>query len=403
MKHTDCFDKERRSFLRLIGQAGISASLIKASSVLAGVMLARTSEAQSAVPNKHCLVFSGGGCHPTRWFANGSTLPIQSAPLQTQFSRIAMIRNASLSGAGHGVMFHRFNNGSWSQDSFDVNLGRTIGANFPVRYLNLGTTAESNLSREGNAGKPTITSPRAALDILFAGGGTNTGGGTPPRRSVVDLHFAAINSLRTKLGQHELQKLDSHFTAIREIERTLDSGGSTPPPSGSCPQPPNTAVTGFDATAKLQAEIAALALSCNLTASVSVAFGSDSHNHFLDVLGRESHQSHHNQGNNPQAYHDDIAYMASLTRHLLERFDARGLLPTTIVTQVSDMGDADSHGNSNVPMLVAGGGITGGRVVDAGGRTQSELYQTIGLRLRADQSPNGAAYRNWSSATIAGL
>jgi hypothetical protein len=371
--------------------------------VLAGVMLARTSEAQSAVPNKHCLVFSGGGCHPTRWFPSGSTLPIQSAPLQTQFSRIAMLRNASMSGAGHGVMFHRFNNGSWSQDSFDVNLGRTIGANFPVRYLNLGITAEPNLSRELNSGKPTITSPRAALDILFAGGGTNTGGGTPPRRSVVDLHYAAINSLRTKLGQHELQKLDSHFTAIREIEQAIDSGGSTPPPGGSCPQPPNTAVTGFDATVKLHTEIAALALSCNLTASVSIAFGSDSHNHFLDVLGRESHQSHHNQGNRPDAYHEDIAYMAGLTRNLLERFDARGLLPTTIVTQVSDMGDADSHGNSNVPMLVAGGGITGGRVVDAGGRTQSELYQTIGLKLRADQSPNGAAYRNWSSTTIAGL
>jgi hypothetical protein len=219
----------------------------------------------------------------------------------------------------------------------------------------------------------------------------------------VDLHYAAINSLRTKLGQHELQKLDSHFTAIREIEQAIDSGGSTPPPGGSCPQPPNTAVTGFDATVKLHTEIAALALSCNLTASVSIAFGSDSHNHFLDVLGRESHQSHHNQGNRPDAYHEDIAYMAGLTRNLLERFDARGLLPTTIVTQVSDMGDADSHGNSNVPMLVAGGGITGGRVVDAGGRTQSELYQTIGLKLRADQSPNGAAYRNWSSTTIAGL
>jgi len=402
MKHTDCFDKERRSFLRLIGQAGISASLIKASSVLAGVMLARTSEAQSAVPSKHCLVFSGGGCHPTRWFPNGSTLPIQSAPLQSHFGRIAMLRNASLSGAGHGVMFHRFNNGSWSQDSFDVNLGRTIGANYPVRYLNLGTTSESNLSREGNNGKPIITSPRAALDVLFAGGGSNTGGGTPPRKSVVDLHYAAVNSLRTKLGQHELQKLDSHFTAIREIEQAIDTGGGNPP-GGSCPQPPNTAVTGFDATAKLHTEIAALALSCNLTASVSIAFGTDAHTHFLDVLGRESHQSHHNQGNQPQAYHDDIIYMQGLTRNLLDRFDARGLFATTIVTQVSDMGDADSHGNSNVPMLIAGAGITGGRVVDAGGRTQSELYQTIGLKLRADQSPNGAAYRTWSNATIAGL
>ena len=402
MKHTDCFDRQRRDFLRIVGQAGISASLIKASSVVAGLMLARTSEAQAAVPSKHCLVFSGGGCHPQRWFPTGATLPMQSAPLQSHYPRIALLRNASLSGAGHGVMFHRFNNGSWSQDSFDVNLGRTIGANYPVRYLNLGTTAESSLSREGNNGKPIITSPRAALDILFAGGGSNPGGGTHPRQSVVDLHFAAVNSLRNKLGQHERHKLDSHFTAIREIEETIDNGGGAPP-GGSCPQPPNTGVMGFDATAKLHADIAALALSCNLTASVSVAFGTDAHNHFFDVLGRESHQSHHNQGNQPQAYHDDIIYMQGLTRYLLDRIEQRGLFSTTIVTQVSDMGDADSHGNSNVPMLVAGAGINGARVVDVAGRTQSDLYQTIGLKLRADQSPNGTAFRNWTSATIPGL
>lgn len=403
MRYKNCFDKERRDFLRVVSHAGISAGLIRASSVLAGVMLARTAEAQSG-PTKHCLVFNGGGCHPDRWFPTGGTLPVQSAPLQSHYSRIALLRNASLSGAGHGVMFHRFNNGSWSDDSFDVNLGRTISANYPVKYLNVGTTAESALSREGYNGRPTITSPQAALDVLFAGGsggGGGGGGGTAPRKSVVDLHYAAVNSLRTKLGQHEKEKLDNHFTAIREIEDAIDTSGENP--GGSCPQPGNTSVTGFDATAKLHADIVALALSCNLTASVSIAFGTDAHTHFLDVLGRESHQSHHNQGNMPLAYTEDIVYMQGLTKYLFDKLIDRGVMGSTIVTQVSDMGDADSHGNSNVPMLVAGAGITGGRVVDIGGKTQSELYQTIGLKLRADQSPNGAVYRNWATSTIAGL
>lgn len=399
MRYKDCFDKERRNFLSIVKNAGIAAGFIQASSMLAGVMLARTAEAQAGTLNKHCLIFSGGGCHPTKWFPTGGTLPVQSAPLQSHYSRIALLRNASLSGAGHGIMFHRFNNGSFSQDSFDVNLGRTIGANYPVKYLNVGTTADSSLSREGSTGKPTITSPQAALDVLFSGGGASGGTGKAPRKSVVDLHYNAISSLQAKLGQHEKEKLDSHFTAIREIETAIGTGGT----STSCPQPPNTAVTGFDATAKLHAEIVALALSCNLTASASIAFGTDAHTHFLDVLGRESHQSHHNQGNLPAAYVDDIVYMQGLTKILLDKLNTRGLLSSTIVTQVSDMGDADSHGNSNVPMFVAGAGITGGRVVDIGGKTQSEIYQTIGLKLNADQSPNGAAYRNWSTSTIAGL
>lgn len=398
MRYKDCFDKERRDFLKVVKHAGISIGLIQASSLLGGIMLARTAEAQSGVPTKHCLVFSGGGCHPNKWFPSGSTLPVQSAPLQTHYSRIAMLRNANLSGAGHGIMFHRFNNGSWTEDSFDVNLGRTIGANYPIKYLNVGTTAESALSREGNTGKPVITSPQAALDVLFAGGGGGGGSGTAPRKSVVDLHYTAISSLQNKLGQHEKQKLDSHYTAIREIELAIDNSNNT-----SCPQPPNTNVSGFDATAKLQADIVALALSCNLTASASIAFGTDAHTHFLDVLGRESHQSHHNQGNMPAAYTEDIVYMQGLTKYLFDKLNEKSLFGSTIVTQVSDMGDADSHGNGNVPMLVAGAGISGGRVIDVGGKTQSELYQTIGLKLRADQSPNGSAFRNWSGSTIAGL
>jgi hypothetical protein len=95
--------------------------------------------------------------------------------------------------------------------------------------------------------------------------------------------------------------------------------------------------------------------------------------------------------------------MQGLTKYLFDKFNEKGLFATTIITQVSDMGDADAHGNSNVPMFAAGAGITGSRVLDVGGKTQSELYQTIGLKLRADQSPNGSAFRNWAGSTIAGL
>jgi hypothetical protein len=399
MRYRDCFDKERRDFLRIVKHAGISAGLIRASSLIGGVMLARAAEAQSGVPTKSCLVFSGGGCQPSLWYPSGGTLPAQSAPLQSHYSKIAIMKSAKLTGAGHGIMFHRFDNGSFSKDSFDVNMGRTIGANYPVKYLNVGTTEESQLSREGSASKPTITSPQTALDILFSGG-TNTGSGTAPRKSIVDLHYPAVNSLKTKLGQHEKDKLDSHFTAIQEIEAAIGSGSSGGG-SGSCPKPASTAVTGFDSLAKLQTDIAVLALSCNLSASVSVAFGSDAHNHIFDKLGgRSSHQSHHF---NQAQYTEDIAYMQGLTKYLLDKLNTAGLLSSTVVTQMSDMGLADAHGNDDVPMLVAGAGITGGRVLDIGGKTQADIFHTLALKMRADQSPNSTAYRNWGGSIIAGL
>nr|ACY24861.1 lysyl-tRNA synthetase [uncultured organism] len=399
MRYKDCFDKERRDFLRIVQRAGISAGLLRASSLIGGVMLARTAEAQSGVPTKSCLVFSGGGCQPNLWYPSGGTFPAQSAPLQTHYSRIAVMKNASLTGAGHGIMFHRFDNASFSRDSFDVNMGRTIGANYPVKYLNVGTTEESQLSREGNASKPTITSPQNALDILFSGGTTTTSG-TAPRKSIVDLHYPAVNSLKTKLGQHEKEKLDSHFTAIQEIEAAIGSGTGGGG-GGSCPRPTNTAATGFDALAKLQTDIIVLALNCNLTASVSIAFGSDAHNHIFDKLGgRSSHQSHHF---NQAQYTEDIAYMQGLTKNLLDKLNAQGLLSSTTVFQMSDMGLADAHGNDDVPMILAGAGITGGRTLELGKKTQADIFHTLALKMRADQSPNSAAYRNWGGSIISGL
>ena len=399
MRYKNCFDKERRDFLKVVKHAGISAGLLQASSLLAGVMMSRVTEAQSGTPTKSCLIFSGGGCQPELWYPTGSTFPAQSAPLQSHYSRMTIMRNASLSGAGHGVMFHRFDNASWGKDSFDVNMGRTIGANYPVKYLNVANVSISNLSREGSREVPAISSPQAALDILFSGGTTTTTG-TAPRKSIVDLHYPAINSLRNKLGQHEKEKLDSHYSAIQEIEAAIGSG-STGGGDASCPKPSSTSVTGFDALAKLHSDIIVLALSCNLTASVSIAFGDDGHNYIFDKLGgRASHSSHHF---NQAQYTEDISYMQGLTKYLLDKLNTAGLFSSTIVTQMSDMGDANSHGNNDVPMLVAGAGITGNRVLDVGGKTQVEIYQTLGQKFRADQSPGGAAYRNWGVSTISGL
>jgi hypothetical protein len=403
MRYKNCFDKERRDFLKVVKHAGISAGLLQASSLLAGVMMSRVAESQTG-PSKSFLVFSGGGCHPDKWFPTGSTLPAQSAPLQTHYSRIALLKNATMTGAGHGGMFSRFDNASWQYDSFDVNMGRTIGVNYPVRYLNLGTTEESNLSREGWSTKPTITSPQSALDTLFSGGSNSSTSGTQaPRKSIVDLHYSAISGLRNKLGQHEKQKLDSHYTAIQEIEAAISSTGSGGGGTSTCPKP-STSATGFDALSKLMTDIGVLALSCNLTASVSLAFGTDAHNHIFDALGgRISHDSHHNQTNEPLKYTQDIVYMQGLTKNLMDKLNSAGLFSSTILTQVSDMGDANGHGAENTPMLVAGGGITGNRTLDIGGLSQANLYQTIGLKLRANESAGAANYRNWNVAAISGL
>jgi hypothetical protein len=67
------------------------------------------------------------------------------------------------------------------------------------------------------------------------------------------------------------------------------------------------------------------------------------------------------------------------------------------------MGDANGHGDTNVPMIVGGAGVTGNRTLNVGALTQANLYQTIGLKLKADQSPGAASYRNWNVPVIPNL
>src|SRR4029450_5081971 len=106
-------------------------------------------------------------------------------------------------------------------------------------------------------------------------------------------------------------------------------------------------------------EMAVLALKCELTASVSLAFGNDSHLYNVPGYG-ECHRSHHCCGDDPVEYSKTVKYMSGLCALALSRVKQEGLLASTIVTQVTDMGDARSHANDNVPLWIAGAGIRKG-------------------------------------------
>ena len=107
------------------------------------------------------------------------------------------------------------------------------------------------------------------------------------------------------------------------------------------------------------------------------------------------HKSHHaNFGDYPKT----CRYMHGLNARLIRKVKDAGLLDKTIITQVSDMGDADKHANGNIPMCVAGGGIKGGKVVD--GKTQAELFQTVSEKLNV-AGQDGA--KKWADSTISGV
>src|SRR5690606_9953676 len=141
--------------------------------------------------------------------------------------------------------------------------------------LGVHSNGANGLTKQAGTQVPYEDNPFNAFNRLF--GNLQPGGGNNPKLNVVDAHLQAINALKLKLGNYELQRLDQHLTAIEETQqRLIDLGGGTISCSNATtPSQFPIEFATFQQQARLQADIIALAFQCNLTASASLAFGND--------------------------------------------------------------------------------------------------------------------------------
>lgn len=389
--------KQRRNFLKTLLAAGISPALYGASPLVGSLMLSRTAEAAGTNPiDKSFVVLSCGGSLDQYWRpSSGLVLPEMSAPYEAVKNEMNFICGGSMSAAGHGQNAHRFNDGSYSKESFDVNFGQTVGQNSPVKFLNLGVYGAGRpLSRQKRSIVPMIDDPQAAINLAFGNSGSGNTDENKTNIALVDAHKTAVDALSRKLGQHEKHKLDSHLNSISEFEkRFVNTSGNTT----SCPNVPAALHDGtFKQFATVQSEIAILALKCGITKSISLSLGNDSHNFPLIPGIVESHKSHHDS--NTQTYIDDVVYMSEVNAGIIARLKQEGLLESTIYTQLTDMGDARGHGNSNINLFMAGAGIKKGVVTTVNSSvTQGSMFQTVAQITGADQYEN---FRSWNKPVL---
>lgn len=399
--YKNIFDKERRDFLKILASAGITKQLLRASPLVWGTMYARLAEAQTAV-NKSVIVYIPNGCIPSRWLPNSSLSNLTSLPMASAYNNVRtqcnFLRNMGHHRGGHGVMDTVINN-SWGGDSFDVNIGRTVGANLPFMYVNLGCmNGGYGITRNGDSGAlvPPESSPYNAFRRLFSGSSsssTSTSGGTNPKLAVVDSHKDAIAALRTKLGTYEKARLDSHLNAISAFEKRLPtSTSSSTSGGGTCnagTAPTQYALTNetFQQQAQDMANIIGLALQCNLTASCSLVLGNEGGQFAMPYLSYTGiyHQSIHCCAGSPD-FNVTRGHLSAQSANVIQQLINRGVINNTIFMEVTDMGDGNAHTSTDVPLMMAGGGgrIQRG-VSNAGGAsyTPMNMLATAGAVLGA--------------------
>lgn len=382
------WDASRRQFIKTMGGAGLSTSLLKTSSLAAGMMLGRSAIAAGASDVcRVVFVYTPGGAP----FVNDNSLfnpsanlalPVASAPMESVKNECVFFNDVAVSGGGGHGYTQKVLGASVRPDTIDVALADTLGANTPFPLLLLGV--QSNNGNHGFATQRAYRAlayqdnPIATFNRVFAGSDNSGGSGgasidTLRAQSVLDIQKAEIAELQSILGNEERQRLETHLASIETIERRLqaqsqDGGNGSGDPGAF--NPDNFAYNSSDTTtftrvSDLQMDLAVLALQANQTRVISVMLGNHQSDHSVPELNWSDtyHQSIHGAGEQGVGPHIEtraylsrrFTYLVAALRSATDEF-GNSLLDSTLVVQVTDMADGNNHTTNNAPMLLAGGG-----------------------------------------------
>lgn len=386
-KH-NTIDRRRRALLQTFATSGISKALINSSPLVAGMLFARHADAQTGgAPNKSVAIYvPGGGIHDF-WAPTGSGSGMSMKAMSSYYDPVKtecnFLLNMAHPSGGHGVMPLILSDG-WNGDTYDVAMGKALGPDMPFTYLNLGVHSNGHgvLTREGNTTVPFQDNPFNAFNLLFGNGSTTA---VNSKNDILNAHVAAANAIKSKLANYEVQRLDQHLDAISDTRRRLDDLSSSPVSCAAAPNATEFALTfnTFTQQAKLQADILVAALACGLTSSCSLAFGNHQSDFSIPELDYKGayHQSIHggSDGKPNYPYYVEMrAHLGSLTAYFIDRLRDQGILDTTVVVEVTDMGHADLHSSNDVPMLIAGGGsyVNRGVTTSGNGYNQRDMLRT---------------------------
>ena len=196
------------------------------------------------------------------------------------------------------------------------------------------------------------------------------------RGSILDTLIDQTKRLSGTLGSDDRARLDQYLTSIREVEERLLTAREwelKPKPAATQPEPPEIRdkkliFDKFD----LMLSMARLAFESDSTRIVTLmvdAFATPAFKLHDDENTTEGYHglSHHGQAPDKvrqlgDADRQQMALFKKLIQDLAgKREDGARLLDRTTVLFGSHMGDANTHDNTNLPILLAGGGFQHGQ------------------------------------------
>lgn len=260
---------------------------------------------------------------------------------------------------------------------------------------------------------PPISTPRELFRKLFV---TEDAAGVAAANERLDLKASILDavrgdakSLETRLGRRDKEKLDEYFTSVRDVEQQIElrrRWAVVPKPDPKIEEPRNR---DFVTDLPVMYDLIALALQTDSTRIATLEIGGDFEAAAFGLKAGYHALSHH--GQRPEAI-DGLIRMERYQVEQWARFlgklkavdDGAGtLLDRTMVLFGSGMGNANSHTNSHLPVILAGGGLRHGEhkafpASGTGRRPLCNLYLSLLHRFGVEAESFGT-----STGTLAGL
>lgn len=186
--------------------------------------------------------------------------------------------------------------------------------------------------------------------------------------SILDAVQEDAKSLKRKLNKTDTDKLEEYFASVRDVEHKLDLDKhwqNVPKPKTSFPEPDNH---GLAQDLPAIYDLIALALQTDSTRVATLEIGGSFAASDLGIRKGYHSLSHHGylkENLDPlieiETYQmQEFARFLEKLKTLNEPHTGGSLLDKTMVLLGSGMGNANSHTNTDLPILLAGGGFRHG-------------------------------------------
>ena len=278
---------------------------------------------------------------------------------------------------------HPGNGGFRNTISFDQFVGERLGNQTRFSSLTLGVNVEQGMRSlswtRGGVLIPSEERASAVFQRLFVTGTKDEVQAQTRRlalgQSIMDTVADQTRKLEKKIGSADRARLDQYLTGVRDLEHRLASASEweqkpKPVVREAAPVDP-TDRRAFMDKVRLMYDISRLAFETDSTRSIALLLDGVN-SPAITVEGQPTSDGYHNlthHGQNPdklaqleQIDREHMKLLGQLFADLKARHEGgETLLDRTMVLYGSNLGNANTHVTTNLPVLFAGGGFRHGQ------------------------------------------